>query len=245
MVVNSGNLSPGPTVTSQWHTVGGWNGSASVPIELKVSHGLQTAKGNNRMVVVGITYTDTILTTPPIAAVTYDTQPMQLAVQLVDAKKQSYAGIFYILDAALPAGTGSKDVVATYALPGYGWGHAGIDVMELKNTMQVAPIATGGSVLLPTDPGCGGSPSRSATVTFTQPGSLVYGVLGARGASAATLTAATGLVETWNQLQSTPDKMIGAAAYVFDGDNRTIAWNVTNCFNSATAIVAIKRLSAN
>jgi hypothetical protein len=39
--------------------------------------------------------------------------------------------------------------------------------------------------------------------------------------------------------------MLGAAAYIFDNDNRTLTWNVANCYNSATAIVAIKRLSAN
>jgi len=61
----------------------------------------------------------------------------------------------------------------------------------------------------------------------------------------ATLSSSVGLVETWNQLQATPDKMIGAAAYVFDNDDRTITWNVVNCYNSATVAVAIKRLSAN
>jgi hypothetical protein len=32
---------------------------------------------------------------------------------------------------------------------------------------------------------------------------------------------------------------------VFDNDNRTISWNVVNCYNSATAAVAIKRLNWN
>ncbi|MES1182158.1 MAG: hypothetical protein ABUL60_00010 [Myxococcales bacterium] len=243
VVVNSG--SGAPTATNQWHAVAGWNGSANVPVEIKLSHTLQTAKGNNRMVLVGVAYTDTILTASPTVGVTYDGQPMQLATQQVDVKAQSYAGVFYILDAALPTTTGAKDVIATYTTPGNRWGHAGLDLMELKNTMQVAPIATGGSIITPTDPGCSGGSTRTATVTFSQVGSLVYGVLGARGATAATLSGASGLVETWNQLQSSPDKMIGAAAYVFDNDNRTITWNVVNCYNSATAAVAIKRLNWN
>lgn len=246
VVVNSGALSPGPTANSQWHAVKGWQSDASVPTEIKLSHNLGTAKGNNRMVLAAVTYTDTILTaSTPVVGVMYDSNPMQLAVQKVDVKNQSYAGIFYILDAALPNGTGAKDVVATYATPGYRWGHAGIDIIELKNTMQVAPIATGGSIVEPTDPGCGSGSSRTATVTFAQTGSLVYGTVGARGGTGATLSSASGLVETWNQVQPTPDHMFGGAAYVFDNDNRTLTWNVVGCYNSATAIVAIKRLSAN
>ncbi len=241
VVVNDGRLKP--TENSQWHKVGGWDPGASMPVELKLSHTLQTAKGNNRMVLVGLAYTDTILTDPPLASVTYDGQAMQLAVQTVDVKKQSYAGIFYILDNALP-NAGAKDVIATYNTPGFRWGHAGLDLIELKNTMQVAPIATGGSIVTPMDPGCGAGSSRSATVTFNQPGSLVYAVLGARGATAAGMNTASGLVETWNQYQSLPDKMMGVAAHVKDDDNRTITWNVAGCYNSATAIVAIKRLSA-
>src|SRR6185369_2990893 len=108
-------------------------------------------------------------------------------------------------DAALPDTAGANDAVATYTTPGFRWGHAGMDLIELKNTMQTAPIAAAG---LAGNTGCGGGSTRTATVTFAQTGSLVYGVLGARGATSATLSSSVGLVETWNQLQGTPDKMI-------------------------------------
>jgi hypothetical protein len=39
--------------------------------------------------------------------------------------------------------------------------------------------------------------------------------------------------------------MVGAAAYVIDDDNRTITWTLANCYNSAIALVAVKRLNAN
>jgi hypothetical protein len=220
--------------------VKGWNGSSNVIADITLSHGLQTAKNNNRMLVVGIAATDNY-TNPENISVTYAGTAMIPAIEQEDGAKHSYAGIYYLLDAALPASTGTNQVVASFG-PGFTWGHAGVDVMELKNTMQVAPIATGGTA---GDSACSAMGSRTATVTFSQTGSLVYGVLGARAASAATLSSASGLVQTWNQLQPTPDKMIGAAAYVPDNDNRTITWNVTGCYNSATAIVAIKRLNWN
>ena len=242
VVVNSGSATPGGA--TQWHNVAGWASDANVPTEIKLKHTLQTAKGNNRMIVVGLAATDTLLTDPLAVTVTYNTQPMQLAVYQQDTNptKQSYAAVYYMLDAALPDNAGAYDVVATYTTPGYRWGHAGMDLIELRNTTQAAPLATAGS---PGNTGCGSGSTRSATVSFSQTGSLVYGVLGARGGSAATLSAATGLVETWNQYQATPDKMIGAAAYVPSNGNRTITWTVVNCYNSATAIVAIKRLNWN
>ena len=220
--------------------VNGWDGGANLVAEIKLDHGLQTGKSNNRMLVVGIACTDNY-TNPDNVVVTYAGTPMLVAIEQEDAGKHSYAGIYYLLDSALPDNPSTNQVVASFG-PAFTWGHAGVDVLELKNTMQVTPIATGGT---PGDANCGGSASRSGTVTFNQPGSLVYGVLSARGASSATLSSSSGLVESWNQLQPTPDKMVGAAAYVPDNDNRTITWSVANCYNSAVALAAIKRLSAN
>ena len=229
MVVNKGT-----------NGVNGWDGGANLVAEIKLDHALQTGKSNNRMLLVGIACTDNY-TNPDNVVVTYAGTPMLVAIEQEDAGKHSYAGIYYLLDSALPDNPSTNQVVASFG-PAFTWGHAGVDVLELKNTMQVAPIATGGT---PGDANCGGSASRSGTVTFNQPGSLVYGVLSARGASSATLSSSSGLVESWNQLQPTPDKMVGAAAYVPDNDNRTITWSVANCYNSAVALAAIKRLSAN
>jgi hypothetical protein len=240
VVVSSGSAAPG--TASQFHKVAGWSANANVAAEIKLTHTLGTAKGNNRMILVGLAATDTLLVDPSIVTVTYALQPMKLAVQQQDAAKQSYAAVYYILDAALPDTVGAYDVVATYTTPGFRWGHVGADLIELKNTMQVAPIATGSTA---GDTGCSASATRTATVNFTQTGSLVYGVLGARGGTSGTLNSGIGLVETWNQVQASPDRMIGLAAYAPDNDSRTISWTVANCYNSATAIVAVKRLNWN
>ena len=168
---------------------------------------------------------------------------MKLAVQRQDATKQSYAAVYYILDAALPDTVGAYDVVATYTTPGFRWGHVGVDLIELKNTMQVAPIATG-STAGNTDCGASVDPHRHRHVHAD--GLARLRRLGrARRHRADRSAAAIGLVETWNQVQASPDHMIGAAAYAPDNDSRTITWTVANCYNSATAIVAVKRLNWN
>jgi hypothetical protein len=76
---------------------------------------------------------------------------------------------------------------------------------------------------------------------------LVYGVLAARAATSAALDKSdANVVEMWNQRQIGPDSMIGAAAYYYPTDvGRTLTWAVSDCYNSATAGVAIKRLNWN
>jgi hypothetical protein len=82
-------------------------------------------------------------------------------------------------------------------------------------------------------------------VNFNQAGSLVYSTMSGRGATAAAISGAAGLVETWDQQQPSPNNHTGSAAYIFSDTNRTITWNLTGCYNSAGAGVAVKRLSAN
>jgi hypothetical protein len=240
VVVNSGSASVGSNSTS--HAINGWSGSGTPAAQITVNHALATAQGNNRMVLVGVTATDNF-TNPENIKVTYGPSqtPMLVAFEQLDSAKHIYAGIYYLLDAALPSSPGTNAVVASFG-PVNTWGHGGVDVVELKNAMQVAPIATGGAQ---GNLSCGASSPRAATVTFSQAGSLVYGVMGARGATGATLSGAGsgGLVETWNQQQSSPDKLRGAAGYVIADSDRTLTWNVANCFYSATAAVAIKRLT--
>jgi hypothetical protein len=240
VVVNSG--AGAATANSAQHAIAGWTGVSGQTAKLTVNHGLQTAKGNNRMVLVGVIATPNF-TNPENISVTYGGTNMLLAKEQRDSGLQAYAGIYYLLDAALPDTTGSKAVVATFSASTSPWGHGGLDVIELKNVMQVAPIATNGAG----GGNCGSAPTISSTVTFTQPGSLVYGVLGGVTANSVTLTG-TGTptpVETWNQLQSTPDKGHGAAAYALGDSSRTLTWNVPTCNATATAIVAIKRLNWN
>jgi hypothetical protein len=215
-------------------SIGGWTGSGGNS-EITLQHTLTNPNGNARMILMGVVASDPLI--PPVS-VTYDARPMTLAAFAQDGTTQSFAGVYYLLDAALPATAGNKSVVVKF-WNGVQWGHGGFDLLELKNVQQVAPIASGSNF----GSNCPGTTIRSVTITFNQPGSLVYGLLSARGATSATLSAASGLIETWNQYQATPDKHVGAAARVFDNDNRTITWTVPTCYNTAQVAVAIKRLS--
>ena len=231
-------LSPGV------RAVQGWSGGSNVLAEIKLSHTLQTAKSggaNHRMLLVGVAATDNY-TAPENIAVTYAGVAMTPVVERMDINKHSYAGIYYMLDAALPEAGAGRQLLVSFGGP-FTWGHGGVELLELKNVMQVAPIASGSSA---GDNNCSAGIRRSATVTFNQPGSLVYGFLAARGASKVTLVDPTqSVVQTFNQVQTSPDRLGVAAAYLFSNQTHSMAWDVLDCQNSAAAIVAIKRLSAN
>jgi hypothetical protein len=230
--------------------IAGWDGNNGNS-EITLNHTISYAKGENRMVLVGLVASDpfTAITDPmdmtkPVIAVTYDQKPMtRFATHAVDASKQSWAVVYYMLDADLPNSANTVSPVTAKFWTGAQWGHGGIDVLELKNAEQAAPFASG------TNSGgnCGGSTTRGATVTFTgtqYTKSLVYGVLSARGATGATMSAASGLTESWNEHQVSPNNHVGAAAWVIDNDTRTINWSVATCYNSATLLVAVQRLTA-
>jgi hypothetical protein len=190
-------------------------------------------------VLVGVAATDNYTAIEKIS-VTYAGTPMLLAFEQMDPGKHSYAGIYYLLESGLPeAGTNRQVIVSIGAA--MTWGHAGADVVELRNVMQVAPIASGGAGV---NLNCSPVATRGASLSFSQAGSLVYGVLGARNATAAALVDNT-VTQIANRQQTSPERMMLATAYVVANAGRTISWDVTGCFNTAVSLVAIKRLSAN
>jgi hypothetical protein len=242
VVVNSGE--DAVTSNNGSHAVAGWNPSGSGGAQITVKHALSTAKivnGNatNRMIIAGVTCTDNF-TNPENVKVTYGSATMIPIIEQIDTNKQSYAGIYYLLDASLPTGAGTNDVIARFGGSGT-WGHGGINVIELKNTKQQAPFAFAGAQL---STGCGTTPTRSVTLAFSEPGSFVYALLGARGGRTAALTNSTGFIETWNQRQITPDNLMAAAAYLIADEGRTVSWTAGNCYNSAQAMVAVERLNS-
>ncbi len=223
----------------------GWIGNNGTPAEIRLNHNLQTPRSdaagnaNSRMVLVGVTATDNY-TAMENFTVTYAGAPMNLAFEQLDPGKHSYSGVYYLLEANLPEAGNNRQVFASFGGTNT-WGHAGVDVVELKNVMQVAPLAKVGDGV---NMNCSPVATRSATVAFNQPGSLIYGILGARNASAAALVDNT-ISEITNRVQVMPERMVMASAYVFADGNRTIGWDVTGCYNTAISLVAIKRLSAN
>ncbi|MDF3069782.1 MAG: hypothetical protein K0R38_5383 [Polyangiaceae bacterium] len=232
-------------VTPTLSATAGWIGNNGTPAEIRLNHNLQTPRSdasgnaNNRMVLVGVATTDNY-TAMENVSVTYAGTPMLLAFEQLDPGKHSYAGIYYLLESGLPESGTNRQVVASFGATNT-WGHAGVDVVELRNVMQVAPIASGGAGV---DMNCSPVATRSASLSFTQSGSLIYGVLGARHSTAAALVDNT-VTQLSNRQQTTPDGMTLATAYVKANSGRSLGWDVTNCYNTAISLVAIKRLSAN
>jgi hypothetical protein len=233
--------------------VAGWNGSTNVPAEISLQHTLTGTKGvDNRMVLVAVGATDNFTNPTPTAVVTYAGVTMHLAKGQLDTGLHNYTGIYYLLDSELPEGKGATWTALSVFGGNYTWGHAGMEVLELKNTMQVAPIATAGAAA----DNCGGTVSRSATIAFNQAGSLIYGALAARGATASWLSGGVNgdsYLDTDRRLyfgmagqQGSPDRMAMVTALQRDQDTgRQLTWSVSDCFYSTIAVVAVKRLNWN
>jgi hypothetical protein len=141
-----------------------------------------------------------------------------------------------LLDAQMPDSGGT--VLASFG-PGNTWGHGGLNVVELQNAMQVAPIASAGAK---GDNGCGTTNTRSASVTFNQTGSLVFGLMTARGATGISNADDT---NAYAAVQATPDRMGMLSAYAVANSTYAMNWTILNCYNSAAAMVAVKRLNWN
>jgi hypothetical protein len=217
----------------------GWSGGANVLSQIAIGHALENGKGSDRMLLVGLGATDNF-TNPEKISLTYDGVAMVPAIKVFDSASQhTLAAIYYLLDASLPDAPGSKQVVAGFG-GNYTWGHGAIQVLELKNAMQVAPIATSGGA---GPSSCSATMIRSGSISFNEAGSLVYGFLTARGATGTTLSASAGLTELWKQTDTSPENIAVASAYSIDDSARTMTWTVTDCFNSAVALAAIKRLN--
>lgn len=226
-------------VNSATHAVGGFGGSAPTFSDITLMHALGTAADNNRMVLVGVVAGDNF-TNPESIVVSYAGTPMLNAIKQEDSAKHVFAGIYYLLDSALPAGTGTNAVTVRFGGP-MTWGMGGANVVELKNAMQVKPIATAGA------PGadCSSSIYRPVSVTYNQPGSLVLGLLGARNASAVTLESLPNQTQIWSEALTSPDKLWGAAAYAWDDNDHTMTWDVSSCYYTAAVLAVIQRLNAN
>jgi hypothetical protein len=243
VVVTTGEAAP--TANNVFHATAGWNPSGTAGAQITLKHPLSTAKtvngsATNRMLIAGVTATDNY-TKPENIKVTYGSATMTPIIEQMDGNTQSYAGIYYLLDSGLPTSAGTYDVVARFGGSGT-WGHGGINVIELRNTKQQAPFAFKGAA---STTSCSSTPTRSVTVTFSEPGSFVYALLGARGGRTAQLASSPGFIESWNQHQATPDHLMAAAAYMIADDSRTVSWTVGSCYNSANAIVAVERLNSN
>ncbi|HEX2876133.1 MAG TPA: hypothetical protein VHP33_33005, partial [Polyangiaceae bacterium] len=219
----------------------GWDGSSGVIAEIKQPYTMvnKTNSNSNRMLLAAVSATDNYTAAENIS-VKYGSQTMLLAFEQMDTNTHSYAGIYYLLDAQLPD---SGTVAASFG-GGNTWGHGGVNVVELQNAMQVAPIA---SVGVKGDGACGSTSVRNASLTFNQAGSLVFGLMTARGASGISFDTTPSPTPTvaYSAVQASPDRMGMLTAYAITNSTYAMSWTIHDCYNSAAAMVAIKRLNWN
>jgi hypothetical protein len=217
-------------------TSNGWAGNELSPPTGTVMHSLGTARGNNRIVLVGVASQENFHAP---ASVTYAGQPMTSAVVQSSSENQSWGGIYYMLDAQLPMIPGSYPVAVTFSNL-LEWGDGIFDVVELKNVHQTSTFVT----TVPVDITLDCPLVRTIAVNFMQVGSFVYGITSARNGTGAANAGPAGFVQTLNAQTSNPAVLAGMAGFVGPVDsNQTLSWNVSGCWNSAGAGVALHRAS--
>jgi hypothetical protein len=213
--------------------------SSVIPIlEKKPGHTLTNSSGHNRIVLVGVTAINPYLTTE---FAWYNGTLMHSAVEVNSSLSQSYAGIFYLLDSELPATPGPYPVKVQFS-SGTASGTGAFTVTEFQNVQQTGPFVS--TTANPSsDTNCSVNPAtRGVALTFSQPGSFGYVVIGARAATTATATPGT-VVETMNLLENQPSPLRGLAGYAGPiNGNSTLSWTVSPCSNTAGVGVVLKRV---
>jgi len=214
---------------------------ASIVPSLTVNHTLANSKasGSYRVVLVGVTAAEPYLTTTPGKYVWYNGVLMHAAVEIDSGEKQSYAGIFYLLDSELPNNAGTYQVKVQFTSNASN-GSGAFSVTEFENVQQSSPFVT--TVTSRSDVDCSVQPLRSVALAFNQAGSFGYAVIAARSGTGVTPTPGV-LVPTMNQTQSQPYPIAGVAGYAGPiNGNTTLSWNIGNCPNSAGVGVVLKRV---
>jgi hypothetical protein len=222
------------------HAMQGWDGTNENGSIVTVDHTLTSARGSGRMVLLGISAFGT--GAGPFT-VRYDDQPMTMAVELEHASRESYAAIYYLLDAQLPAAAGTTSKVEVTFNKKAWWGLGGFDVLDVQNAAQQKPLLTSSSAA----DTCSSSANRGTSLTFKSPGALVYGVLSMHGNSTPpALLQAPPLTEAWAQhVNNGTGNHTGSAAWVIDDDTRSISWATPTCYNSSAVGVVVERVRAN
>ncbi len=212
---------------------------AAVIPTLSKDHVLTNSKasGRYRIVLVGVTASEPYLTSE---FAWYNGTLMHSAIEVNSNERQSYAGIFYLLDDELPPMPGTYPVKVQFSSSPLN-GSGAFTAIEFQNVRQTAsPFVT--TTAAPSDANCSTQMSRAVPLTFTQAGSFGYAVIAARAGTNAMATPGL-LVETMNLTQNQPAPLAALAGYAGPiNGNTTLSWNVSNCSNTAGVGVVLKRV---
>lgn len=187
-------------------------GTRTLPGALNITHALSAGVGNFRVVVVGVTSTyNNVASDAPV--VRYNNVAMTQAVNNVYSTS-GQVGIYYMLDAALPAAAGNYTVSITSAS---GWGSLAASVVELGNVDQT-PAVTDTTVA---------SSSNCAPVSgvadVANPNSFVFAAAYSQGNGASGGVPEGLTMETLNTFVSQQNQAL--FGYVFPANsNATVGW---------------------
>jgi hypothetical protein len=209
--------------------------SSGVPMATK-NHVLSNGSGSNRIVLVGVTASEPYIATETVK---YNGTAMLAGPMAQESENNSFAEIFYLMDAALPAAGGTYPVTVTFTTNMF-TGVGAFDIVEFKNVQQVNPFVT--TVGNGDNTDCSGKGDRSALLSYAQAGTWSYAITGAR-------TGDTAVANPGFLVQSMPPQYLSATPFAamagYGGPSNgpaTLTWNVQNCWNSASVGVALKRV---
>jgi hypothetical protein len=198
---------------------------------------LSTASGNNRCVVVVVSnYSSSAgATNTPISSITYDTVAMTEVVQINSSTGSSaHAGIFYILDANLPATAGNYSVVVTTA----GSNRMLAAVYELTGVDQSAPVIQPG-VNYTQQPNGSVTNPIDCIVAPDVANAFIIDVLSSGGALfTATATGTTGQTARVQTQYSTAYQIFSSTLAASTTGNYTMEWTLNTTPSRQAQVVA-------
>ncbi len=199
---------------------------------LTFGHTLKLSVGNNRLVVVLVSSRGNNEPQAEPDTVTFAGATMTKATGYWSGN-QAWSGLYYILDAALPAGPGSYSVVIT-AVGSMGIVASAVEATGMVQTGTVDTVAAAAYLL-----SCNTGATIEHSVTLTGTRDLVVDVISTWGAgSGVALSGQTELVDAVNVGAT------GIGGYVLQtsAGAKSIGWTVLGCNNASHSVAAFKSL---
>jgi len=198
--------------------------NTSTTTTMTLSHKLATASGNYRLVIVGVVNYGT-----SALSVKYNNVSMTLAKGVTTS--QTWGGVFYILDGALPATAGTY----TISVAGGNFGIVG-EAMELTGVDQNTPVDSSTSSVR-NDTSC---VSQSDTLSVINDASLLYGLVAEYAAAGDAGTPNGPQTSVMDLRLSAMGGLAGYQVPVAPG-NHTFAWSENSgCAASGGIVVAYR-----
>ncbi len=201
------------------------------PDTLSFSHALQNGTGKYRAVVVGVAAT---MNPGNTVSVTYNGTPMVQAIfQLDNDGQQSAAGIWYLLDASLPAAAGTYSIVVTKT---GGWGGMVANALEMRDVAQTGTLDHAPTTKTLAADCTAGDKDLTQLVSVTGEDTVIYAVTAVREGNPVSGTPSNLTELNDNYQDAHCSGMMGFKANV--STDQTVGWTgLTACWTRTLASV--------